>query len=95
MSDQSISESYEKLGIRLVALLVLLEILSVYFLWTLNPVDGTAETSFAVYLAVDLVAFFMISYLVRSIMEHDRFGRIPIIAGALFIVILVCAGLVA
>ena len=95
MSSESVSDAYEKLALRIVALLVLLEILSVYFLWILNPIGGAAESSFAVYLAVDLVAFFMISYLVRSIMEHDQFRRSPIIAGALFIGVLLCAGLVA
>lgn len=94
MSSGSISDVYEKLAVRIVALLILLELLTVYFLWILNPIGGSVESSFAVYLAIDLVAFFMISYLVRSIMEHDRFGRIPIIAGASFIVVLLIAGLV-
>jgi len=94
VSSGSVSDAYEKLGLRIVALLILLEILSVYFLWTLNPVGSTAESSFAVFLATDLVAFFMMSYLVRSIMRYDRFGRLPVMAGAFFILILVFAGLV-
>jgi len=93
VSVGTVSVVYEKLGLRIVALLVLLELLSVYFLWILNPVGVTLESSFAVYLAVDLVAFVMISYVVRSIMRKDRFGRLPRISGALFIVLLVVAGL--
>ena len=94
MSSRSISAAYEKLGLRIVALLVLLELLSVYFLWILNPVGSATEPSFAIFLAADLVAFAMISYMVRSIMSRDRFGRIPLIVGGIFIVALVFVGLV-
>jgi hypothetical protein len=93
VSSRSISAAYEKLGLRIVALLVLLELLSVYFLWILNPVGSGAEATFAGYLAATLVAFAMISYVVRSIMRRDRFGRIPVIVGGILIVILLFVGL--
>ena len=94
MSSRSISAAYEKLGLRIVALLVLLELLSVYFLWILNPVGSASEPSFAVFLAADLVAFALISYVVRSMMSRDRFGRIPLIVGSIFIVVLIFVGIV-
>ena len=96
MSDGSHSPdfavTFERLGLRIVALLLLLELLSVYFLWELNPIGPGAEDAFAVYLAADLVSFAMISYIYRGLKTDDRFGRAPLIAGCCFVVILLLLG---
>lgn len=84
--------TFERIGARIVALLLLLELLSVYFLWALNPVGPGAEDAFALYLAADLVSFAMISYVYRALKRDDRFGRAPLVAGCFFVVILLLLG---
>jgi hypothetical protein len=82
----------EKMGIRIVALLLLIAALSVFVLWTVNPVGAGSETTFALYLAVDLTCVAMISYVQRSVAGDGRIGRAPLIAGCCFILFLVLAG---
>lgn len=79
---------YEALGTRVVTLLLLLEALSVYFLWTFNPVGPEAEATFALFLAADLVSFAMISYVYRALKNESKIGRLPIIGGCIFILVL-------
>jgi hypothetical protein len=86
--------AYERLGMRVVAALLLLEALSVYFLWTLNPVGPGAESTFALYLAADLVSFAMISYVYRVLKRDDKIGRAPLLAGCFFILVLLLLGFV-
>lgn len=86
--------AYERLGMRVVAALLLLEALSVYFLWTLNPVGPGAESAFALYLAADLVSFAMISYVYRALKKENRIGRAALLAGCCFIFILLLLGFV-
>jgi hypothetical protein len=82
----------ERMGVRIVALLLLVALLSVFVLWTVNPVGPGSESTFALYIAVDLVSIAMISYVQRSVAEDGRIGRIPLIAGCSFILFLVLAG---
>jgi hypothetical protein len=82
----------ERMGVRIVALLLLVALLSVFILWTVNPVGPGNETTFALYVAVDLVAVAMISYVQRSITGDGRIGRVPLIAGCSLILFLVLAG---
>ena len=83
----------EKMGVRIVALLLLVASLSVFVLWTINPVGSGDETTFAIYLAVDLIAFALISYVRRRITDDGKFGRAPLIAGCCFILLLVLVDL--
>jgi len=85
--------AFERLGTRIVALLLLLEVLSVYFLWVLNPVGPHAEDAFALSLAASLVCFAMISYIYRALKRDNRFGRAPLIAGCCFVVTLLMVGI--
>ena len=50
----------------LVALLLVLQLVSVLLVWSLNPIGQQSEASFALLLAADLVAFSIVSYLVRT-----------------------------
>jgi hypothetical protein len=84
--------AFEKVGVRIVALLLLFEILSVYFLWVANPVGPGAERAFALYLASDLISFAMISYVYRLLRTENRFGRVPMIAGCFVVIVLMLAG---
>ena len=81
----------ERMGIRIVALLLLIAALSVFVLWTANPVGSGSEATFALYLAVDLIAVAMISYVRRSVTSEGRIGRAPIVAGCCFILFLILA----
>ena len=66
----------------LVALLLVVQLVSVLLAWSLNPFGQLSETSYALVLAADLVAFSTISYLVRT-REDGRGGRGPfVMAGA-------------
>lgn len=96
MSDEGRSPSpetvvTEKMGVRLVALLLLVAALAVYVLWTVNPVGSGSESTFALFVGVDIISVSMISYIQRSISERNRIGRLPVLAGALFIVFLIAA----
>jgi hypothetical protein len=81
----------EKMGVRMVALLLMVAALSVFVLWTVNPIGSGSETTFALFIAVDIVSVAIISYIQRSISERDRIGRAPVLAGCCFIVFLVAA----
>lgn len=81
----------EMMGVRIVAFLLLIAVLSVFVLWTVNPVGSGSETTFALYLAVDLIAVALISYVRRSVITDGKIGRLPIVAGCCFILILVLA----
>jgi hypothetical protein len=83
----------QRISLRIVALLVLLELVSVSFVWTLNPVSGQGETTFALFLALDLVAFAMISYVYRVNKRGDGVNRVALLSGCCFALLLLFAGL--
>jgi hypothetical protein len=87
------SKMVEQMNIRIVALLLLLGLLSVYFLWTLNPLSQASEAIFALFLSVDLVSFSMISYLYRVDKRGDSASRGSLLAGCCMLLILLLAGL--
>jgi hypothetical protein len=79
----------EKMGVRIVSLLLMVAALSVFVLWTVNPIGSGSESTFVLFIAVDIVSVAMVSYIQRSISERDRIGRAPVLAGCFFIVFLV------
>jgi hypothetical protein len=84
---------YEQTANEVVALLLLLEAVSVWFLWTFSPVGSAGETSFALFLSADLASFAMISYTFRKLKEEEKLGRLPLLAGCAFICALLLAAL--
>ena len=92
---ERLTEPRDELSLRIVALLIIASLASVATLWTLNPTGSTSETTFAVYLAVNLVSFAMISYVYRSTKSGDGIGRLPLIAGCAFISVLLFLGFLA
>jgi len=80
---------------RIFALLILVGLLSVVFLWSLNPVGSQAQTTFAVYLSIDLVVFAMASYIFRVSKWKEGVGRLPLVAGCLALLVLFYVGLTA
>jgi surface polysaccharide O-acyltransferase-like enzyme len=85
----------DEMSLRIVLLLVIVALASVITLWTLNPTGSTSESTFAIYLAVDLVSFAMISYVYRGSKSGDGIGRLPLIAGCAFISVLLFLGFLA
>ncbi len=82
----------ERMAVRIVALLLIIAALSVFVLWTVNPVGSGSETTFAVYLAIDLIAFALISYVRRRVGSDGGIGRVFVIAGCCFMLFLVFVG---
>jgi membrane associated rhomboid family serine protease len=78
---------------RIFVLLLIFGLLSVIFLWTLNPVSSDSQTIFAIYLSVDLVVFAMISYIFRMSKWGEDVKRMPLIAGCAALLVLLYVGL--
>jgi hypothetical protein len=75
-------------------LLLLLGLVSVIFLWTLNPVSSQGEKTFAICLSVDLVIFGMALYIYRESKWKEGAGRVPLLGGCLMLLLLLFTGLV-
>lgn len=82
----------ERMSIRIVSLLILVAAVSVFVLWSVNPVGPGSESTFALFLAVDLISVAMISYVERAVSRGGRLARAPLIAGCIFILFLVFTG---
>ena len=80
-------------SMRVFALLCLLGVVSVTFLWTLNPVNPQSQTVFAIYLSIDLVVFAMASYIFRVSKWDEGATRWPLIGGCLFLLVLLLVSL--
>jgi len=85
----------DAVSLRIMALLLIVAAVSVFTLWTLSPTATTSQSVFGIYLAVDLACFAMISYIYRGAKTGDGVGRAPLIAGCLFVLLLVAAGFAA
>jgi membrane associated rhomboid family serine protease len=78
---------------RVFVLLLLFGLLSVIFLWTISPAGSQGQTTFAIYLSIDLVVFAMASYIFRVTKWNEGVVRLPIVTGCLAILILLYVGL--
>ena len=78
---------------RIVGLLIIVMAVSVYFLWALNSVNQVGEGVFAIFLAVDLVSFAMISYIYRTYKSGDGLNRGLLIVACCMILIFLYASL--
>ena len=89
------TEPSEGVSLRVVALLVIVALASVATLWSLDPTSPASQSTFATFLAVDLVAFAMISYIYRGSKGGEKLGRWPLLAGCVFITALLFIGFLA
>jgi tryptophan-rich sensory protein len=80
-SPESSGLTIDQMGERIVALLLLVMAISLFLLWTLDPLTSQGQDAFALYLAVDFVAFAMMSYLYRALSSERAISRVLIIAG--------------
>jgi membrane associated rhomboid family serine protease len=78
---------------RIFVLLLIFGLLSVIFLWTLNPVSSQSQTTFAIYLSIDLVVFVMVSYIFRMSKWGEDVRRLPLIAGCVALLVLLYVGI--
>ena len=67
--------------------------MSVYFLWSLNPVGRLGSTVFAVFLALNLVTVSMISYVYRKARMGEATSRLLLLVGCCALGILLFGGL--
>jgi len=76
-----------------VTLLLLLQIVSTGYLWTVNGIGTLSEARFAVFLAVNLLSFSIVAY----IYTHDKWGEAVtrgwILVGALGLALLLLSSL--
>ncbi|MDA4133514.1 MAG: hypothetical protein OK454_10390, partial [Thaumarchaeota archaeon] len=89
---ERVSEQAEELAVNVIALLIIVAFASVFALWTLDTTNSAAQSDFAVYLAIDLVSFAMISYVYRESKSGDAIREVPLLAGCALLVVLVAAG---
>ena len=79
---------------RIIVLLLVLQGVSVVLLWTLDALNQISEEIFALFLAVNMISFAMISYVYR----HDKANEIPsrgwLIVGSALVLILLFSTLV-
>jgi tryptophan-rich sensory protein len=86
--SRAMRPSIDEMGERVVALLLVVMAISVFLLWTLNPLTSQGQDAFALYLAVDFVAFAMMSYLYRTLNAEGSISRILIVVGCGIIAVL-------
>ncbi len=92
---EAVTELDERVGLRIVELLVIVGFASAAVLWTIDTSLSSGESVFAVYLSMDLIAFAMISYVYRVTKTGDSLGRVPLLAGCVLLLLLVAAGFAA
>jgi heme/copper-type cytochrome/quinol oxidase subunit 4 len=80
-------------GLKIVGLLLIVELVSGYFLWTLNAVNEAGEAVFAILLAVDLVSLAMISYVYRTTKSGEQLNRGVLLVACCMILVFVYASL--
>jgi RsiW-degrading membrane proteinase PrsW (M82 family) len=73
---------------RIIVFLLILQIVSTIFLWTLDALNQISEAVFALFLAVDLVSFAMISYMYRVRKQGDSPRRGWLLVGCAMMLIL-------
>ena len=78
---------------QIVILLLLLQAVSVVFLWTLNGVGMVSEGRFAIFFAVSLLSFAMIAYIYTHARWSAPVSRVWILAGSVGLVVLLLSSL--
>jgi hypothetical protein len=79
---------------RIVTLLLSLQVTCIVFMWTLDALNQISEAIFALFLAVDLISFAMMSYIYRVDKLDEVPRRIWIIIGCIVVLVLVISSLI-
>lgn len=77
----------------IVALLLVLQVVSIVFLWVIAPVRALGAGRFAIFLAVDLLSFAMVGYVYTHEKWAEGVNRVWILAGSIGLVILLISSL--
>jgi len=75
-----------------IAVLIIIQVVSVAFLWSVSTVGLEAEQLFALFLGADVLSFAMVSYIYRSLKANEFPIIIWLVAGAIMLVILMISG---
>jgi len=78
---------------QIVSLLFLVQAVATVFLLTLDALNTVSEGKFAVFLAVDLLSFAMISHIYRTQRWNTLPNRSWLLLGSIGLVILILSGL--
>jgi predicted membrane channel-forming protein YqfA (hemolysin III family) len=87
-------ESQEQEGPRVllnsvIAILIIIQIVSVLFLWSVSTVGFRAEQLFALFLGSDVLSFAMVSYIYRHLKASETPRSLWLIVGAIMLVVLI------
>ncbi|HZW56600.1 MAG TPA: hypothetical protein VFF30_09950 [Nitrososphaerales archaeon] len=78
---------------RMISLLLVLQVFSTGFLWTLDALNQVSEGIFALFVAVDLLAFAMVSYIYRAEKLRASPSRAWVLVGCIILIAIVFASL--
>jgi hypothetical protein len=78
---------------RLILLLLLLQVVTTGFLLTLDSLSSVSEALFALFLAVDLFSFGIVSYIYRVNKNDSSISRLWVIVGTSIIAVLLLSSL--
>ncbi len=78
---------------RMISLLLVLQVFSTGFLWTLDALNQVSEGIFALFVAVDLLAFAMVSYIYRAEKLRASPSRSWVLVGCILLIVIVFASL--
>ena len=78
---------------RVVTLLLVLQFVSMGYLWTVNAIGTVSEARFAVFLAVNLLSFSIVAYVYTRDEWGEAIARGWILAGALVLALLLLSSL--
>ena len=73
---------------RIIVLLLVLQGVSIVLLWTLDALNEVSEGTYALFLAVDMIAFAMISYVYRHDKESEPPSRTWLVVGSVLVLVL-------
>ena len=76
-----------------IAVLIIIQLVSAAYLWSLNTVGLIAERLFALFLGADVLAFAMVSYIYRSYKREEPPRSSWLVVGAIMLVILMFSSL--
>jgi hypothetical protein len=78
---------------RVVALLLVLQVVSTVYLWTVNAIGTVSEARFAVFLAINLLSFSIVAYIYTHDKWEETISRGWILAAALGLALLLLSSL--
>jgi hypothetical protein len=78
---------------RLVSLLLVLQLVSSVYLWTITTVSAPSAGRFALFLAIDLLSFAIVAYVYTRDKWGEAISRVWILAGSIGLIILLISSL--